>query len=176
MPAISKWGLIFSFTFDMVRIGCSNPLFDGEVMRLHGNLYHIRRCQSVDGQHPQGRTAFQQDHIILLPDAAQVFTQDRFTTHGVHQRNFQARQFNIGGQQVYALCLMDAPHSRKYGLVRDDKTLSAPVRFCNFSPNVECKKMAGKDMHPLNNYTCRFRPSSLKCTDKSGLDGLQADK
>ena len=54
--------------------------------------------------------------------------------------------------------------------------VSAPVRFCNFSPNGECKKMAGKGVQPLNDYTCRFRPSSLKCTDKSGLDGLQADK
>ncbi len=56
------------------------------------------------------------------------------------------------------------------------KYLSAPVRFCNFSPNGECKKMAGKGEQPLNDYTCRFRPSSLKYTDKSGLDGLQADK
>ena len=54
--------------------------------------------------------------------------------------------------------------------------LSAPMRFCNFSPNTECKKMASKSVQPLNNYTCRFRPSSLKCTDKLGLDGLQADK
>ena len=54
--------------------------------------------------------------------------------------------------------------------------VSAPVRFCNFSPNGECKKMAGKGEQPLNDYTCRFRPSSLKYTDKSGLDGLQADK
>ena len=54
--------------------------------------------------------------------------------------------------------------------------VSAPVRFCNFSPNKECKKTAGKGVQPLNNYTCRFRPSSLNCTDKSGLDGLQADK
>ncbi len=54
--------------------------------------------------------------------------------------------------------------------------LSVPVRFCNFSPNGECKKMADKGVQPLNDYTCRFRPSSLKCTDKSGLDGLQADK
>ena len=54
--------------------------------------------------------------------------------------------------------------------------VSAPVRFCHFSPNTECKKMASKGVQPLNNYTCRFRPSSLKCTDKSGLDGLQADK
>ena len=54
--------------------------------------------------------------------------------------------------------------------------MSAPVRFCNFSPNRECKKMAGKGEQPLNDYPCRFRPSSLKCTDKSGLDGLQADK
>ncbi len=54
--------------------------------------------------------------------------------------------------------------------------VSAPVGFCNFSQNGECKKMAGKGVQPLNDYTCRFRPSSLKCTDKSGLDGLQADK
>ena len=54
--------------------------------------------------------------------------------------------------------------------------MSTPVRFCNFSPNRECRKMAGKGVQPLNNYTCRFRPSSLKCTDKSGLDGLQAGK
>ena len=54
--------------------------------------------------------------------------------------------------------------------------MSAPVRFCSFSPNGECKKMADKGVQPLNDYTCRFRPSSLKCTDKSGLDGLQADK
>ena len=25
----------------------------------------------------------------------------------------------------------------------------------------------------MNYYICRFRPSSLKCTDRSGLDGLQ---
>ena len=52
-----------------------------------------------------------------------------------------------------------------------EKIVSTPVRFCSFSPNRECRKMAGKGVQPLNNYTCRFRPSSLKCTDKSGLDG-----
>ena len=54
--------------------------------------------------------------------------------------------------------------------------LSTPVRFCSFSAGWECGKMAGKGVQPLNNYTRRFRPSSLKCTDKSGLDGLQADE
>ena len=54
--------------------------------------------------------------------------------------------------------------------------LSTPVRFCSFSPNRKCRKMAGKCVRPLNNYTCRFRPSSLKQADKSGLDGLQAGK
>ena len=57
-----------------------------------------------------------------------------------------------------------------------EDVLSTPMRFCSFSPKRECRKMAGKGVQPLNNYTCRFRPSSLKCTDKSGLDGLQADK
>ncbi|MDE7261426.1 MAG: hypothetical protein K2N78_05105 [Oscillospiraceae bacterium] len=56
------------------------------------------------------------------------------------------------------------------------KPLSTPERFCSFSPNRECRKMAGKGVQPLNNYTCRFRPSILKQADKSGLDGLQADK
>lgn len=60
--------------------------------------------------------------------------------------------------------------------IAEERAVSAPVRFCNFSPNGECKKMADKGVQPLNDYTCRFRPSSLKCTDKSGLDGLQADK
>ena len=55
-------------------------------------------------------------------------------------------------------------------------SMSTPVRFCNFSARKKCHKMAGKSVQPLDNYTCRFRPSSLKCTDKSGLDGLQAGK
>ena len=55
-------------------------------------------------------------------------------------------------------------------------TLSAPMRFCSFSANRKCRKMAGKGVQPLNNYTCRFRPSSLKQADKSGLDGLQTGK
>ena len=36
--------------------------------------------------------------------------------------------------------------------------------------------MAGNGVQPLHNYTCRFRPSSLKQADKSGLDGLQTGK
>ena len=54
--------------------------------------------------------------------------------------------------------------------------MSAPMRFCSFSANRKCRKMAGKGVQPLNNYTCRFRPSSLKQADKSGLDGLQTGK
>jgi len=50
------------------------------------------------------------------------------------------------------------------------------VLLCNLSPKTEFKKMTGKGVQPLNDYTCRFRPSSLKCTDKSGLDRLQTDK
>ena len=54
--------------------------------------------------------------------------------------------------------------------------MSAPMRFCSFSPKGKCQKTPGKGVQSLNNDTCRFRPSSLKCTDKSGLDGLQAGK
>ena len=54
--------------------------------------------------------------------------------------------------------------------------VSAPMRFCSFSPNRKCRKMAGKGVQPLDNYTCRFCLSSLKQADKSGLDRLQAGK
>ena len=63
-----------------------------------------------------------------------------------------------------------------YSRMRYIEFVSTPVRFCNFSPDRKCHKTAGKGVQPLNTYTCRFRPSSLTCTDKSGLDGLQADK
>ena len=74
--------------------------------------------------------------------------------------------------------------NRQCGLYTKTKTmmknnliaLSAPMRFCSFSANRKCRKMAGKGVQPLNNYTCRFRPSSLKQADKSGLDGLQTGK
>ena len=62
------------------------------------------------------------------------------------------------------------------GFFAFSKKVSTPVRFCSFSPNMECRKMAGKRVQLLNNYTCRFRPSSLKRADKSGLDRLQAGK
>ena len=58
----------------------------------------------------------------------------------------------------------------------DGKWVSAPGRFCSFSPNRKCRKMAGKGVQPLDNYTCRFCLSSLKQADKSGLDRLQAGK
>ena len=56
------------------------------------------------------------------------------------------------------------------------QSMSAPMQFCSFSPNRKCRKMAGKSVQPLHNYTCRFRPSSLKQADKAGLDGLQTGK
>ena len=63
-----------------------------------------------------------------------------------------------------------------FGAVKEPHPPSAPVRFCSFSPKRKCRKMANKRVQPLNNYTCRFRPSSPRQADKSGLDGLQAHK
>ena len=73
----------------------------------------------------------------------------------------------------------DAMNAAWGGLYDRDKVvlcLSAPGRFCSFSPNRKCRKMAGKGVQPLDNYTCRFCLSSLKQADKSGLDRLQAGK
>ena len=62
--------------------------------------------------------------------------------------------------------------ARKRGI----RPLSTPVRFCSFSPNRGCQKMASKRVQPLNDYTCCFCPSRLKQADKSGSDGLQSGK
>ena len=99
----------------------------------------------------------------------------------------RAAKITLAGRERYLMLTVDAMGrlEEEFGGVRqlidalEDRGrqgLSAPMRFCNFSPNRDCKKVAGRGVQPLNNYTCRFRPSSLKCTDKSGLDGLQADK
>ena len=95
---------------------------------------------------------------ILLPPQAPAEYQDRATLWNAVEKAERGKKSQLAYSFDIAL------------------TVSAPMRFCNFSPNRDCKKVAGRGVQPLNNYTCRFRPSSLKCTDKSGLDGLQADK
>ena len=80
----------------------------------------------------------------------------------------------------YIHCLLALGESDQDGVLiythGCDDYLSAPGRFCSFSPNRKCRKMAGKGVQPLDNYTCRFCLSSLKQADKSGLDRLQAGK
>lgn len=73
----------------------------------HGNRDFICRCKRIDGQHIEGWAAVQQDHIVLIPDAVQIFPQDRFAAHGVHQCDLQAGQFNVGLKQVNPLRMVD---------------------------------------------------------------------
>ena len=96
-----------------------------------------------------------QDNTIYLVPASLQEANDYLAGYIRQYRPMRGCKFSVG-------CALDG--------------VSAPMRFCSFSPNRKCRKMAGKGVQPLHNYTCRFRPSSLIQADKSGLDGLQTGK
>ena len=90
-------------------------------MGLHGDQDIISRRQCVDGKHTQGRAAVQQDHVISVPDAVQIFPEYRFPAHGIDQCDFQAREFNVGREKVNPFLMVDDTCARKYGFVHDKK-------------------------------------------------------
>ena len=79
----------------------------GKVVSLHGDQYLVGGSQGIDGQHTQRRAAVQQDHVVLVPDNVHILPQDGLPAHGVHQRDLQARQLDVGGEKVHTLLVVD---------------------------------------------------------------------
>ena len=104
---------------------------------------------------------------LCIPPGSVIYADPPYNnTTGYGGEKFDTIEFWIAMQ-----LLADTGHT-----VFVSEQVSAPGRFCSFSPNRKCRKMAGKGVQPLDNYTCRFCLSSLKQADKSGLDRLQAGK
>ena len=90
-------------------------------MGLHRHKYIVSRRQCVDGKHTQGRAAVQQNHVILIPDAVQIFPEYSFPAHGIYQSDLQAGQFNVGGEKVDPFLMVDDASAWRYGLVHNKK-------------------------------------------------------
>jgi len=91
--------------------------FCGQVLRLHRNQGGVCRRQCIDGQHPKGRGAVQQNEIVFVLCTVQHLFQHLFPVHGVDKGHFQPCQFDVCRNQVNALCMMQDALTGLDGLV-----------------------------------------------------------
>ena len=80
--------------------------FCGKILCLHRNQGSVCRRQRVDGEHSQRRHTVQQYKIVLPLGTVQHLFQHLFPVHAVYQSHFQPCQFDIGRDQVNALCMV----------------------------------------------------------------------
>ena len=91
--------------------------FCGKILRLHGNQGGVCCCQCVHGQHPKGRSAVQQNKIVLVLCTFQYLLEHLFPVHAVDKGNFQPCQFNVSRNQVNALCVVQNAFTGRNALV-----------------------------------------------------------
>ena len=89
----------------------------GQVLRLHRNQGSVCRRQCVDGEHPQRGHTVQQNKIVLPLGTVQHLLQHLFPVYAVHKGNFQPCQFDVGRDQVNALCVVQNALAGLDGLV-----------------------------------------------------------
>ena len=89
----------------------------GQVLRLHRNQGGVRRCQGIDGQHPKGRGAVQQNEIVFMLCPFQHLFEHLFPVHAVDERHFHPCQFDIRRNQVNALCVVQNTLTGRNALV-----------------------------------------------------------
>ena len=88
-----------------------------QVLRLHRNQGGVRRCQGIDGQHPKGRSAVQQNEIVFMLCPFQHLFQHLLPVHAVDNGNFPPCQFNVCRNQVNALRMVQDTFAGRNALV-----------------------------------------------------------
>ena len=91
--------------------------FCGKVLRLHRNQGGVCRRQCIDGQHPKGRGAIQQNEIVFMLCTFQHLFQHLFPVHAVNERHFHPCQFDVGWNQVNALRMVQDAFAGRNTLV-----------------------------------------------------------
>ena len=81
--------------------------FEGQLVSLRRDKDLASGGQCVDGQHTQGGAAVQENDVILFLDATQALPQDGLPAHGVYQGDLHAGEFNICGEQVNPLQMVE---------------------------------------------------------------------
>ena len=89
-------------------------------MGLDGDNHAVRCCQSVNGNHTQGRHTVDQHHIVVFLCLIDIGAQSDLPAHGVYQTDFQLRQFDVGRHKVYALAVVQNALIRGEWLITDD--------------------------------------------------------
>ena len=75
-------------------------------MRLHRNDDAVRRTQCVQRHHAQRWHTVDEGIVVTILHGGQKLPHDRFTAHGIDQRDLQRRQFDVCRQQVNAGIVM----------------------------------------------------------------------
>ena len=91
--------------------------FRGKVLCLYGYQSSVCRRQRVNGQHPKGGSAVQQNIVIVLLCTVQDLLQHFFPAHGIDKGNFQPCQLNVGRDEVYTLCMVQHTFTGRNALV-----------------------------------------------------------
>ena len=88
-----------------------------QILRLHGNQGGVCCCQCIDGQHPKGRGAIQQNEIVVVLCTLQHLFEHLFPVHAVDKGNFQPCKFDVCWNQVNALCMVQDAFTGRNALV-----------------------------------------------------------
>ena len=91
----------------------------GKVIGLHRDQRGVRRCQRIDGQHPQARHTVQKHIVIILLDRFQELFQNPFPVHRVDQRHLKTGKRDVCRNQVDAFLLVKNPFRRLYRVFID---------------------------------------------------------
>ena len=89
-------------------------------MRLHRDNHAVRRTQCVQRQHTQRGHTVDEGIVVTILHGGQKLPHDRFTAHGIDQRDLQRRQLDICRQQINAGIVMQDTLSGTDWLVGDD--------------------------------------------------------
>lgn len=80
--------------------------FGRKILSLYGYQSSICRRQCIDGEHTKGGSTVQQDIIVLPFCSVQHLFEHLFPVHAVYQSHLQSCQFDVGRDEVYALCMV----------------------------------------------------------------------
>ena len=83
------WTNGLQFTVDVDGLQKLFQTFRGKVLCLYGYQSSVCRRQRVNGQHPKGGSAVQQNIVIVLLCTVQDLLQHFFPAHGIDKGNFQ---------------------------------------------------------------------------------------
>ena len=117
------------------RIDQFRHVLGSKILCLNRNENIIRCRQSIDDQHTEGRTAIQQNIIIVLFDLIHILPQHRLPAHDIHQTHLNGGQGTVARDEIKALMMVadlrmliaaDTSHDIVHGIAQCQRQI---IRF-----------------------------------------------